>query len=116
MKIILNGENPQSWNAYYSGSHWSNRAEEAERVRLLVRSALPRDIPQFQKCHIKISVFFGDKRIHDVDNICAKFYIDALKAAGVMPDDNYKYVPMLTVFCAHDKGKQRVEIEVIGYE
>jgi hypothetical protein len=40
MKIILNDEQPISWNSLYAGKHWTHRKREADRVHMLVRAAI----------------------------------------------------------------------------
>lgn len=109
--IILGGERPISWNKFYSGGHWSERAAEAERVHLLMRSAInPNIAAHVVPVHIHVIAYF-DKRPLDADNIAAKLYIDGLKS-WLIRDDTPECVRSVTTSSRIDKSFPRVEIHL----
>jgi Holliday junction resolvase RusA-like endonuclease len=109
MKIILNGENPPSLNDYL-GKHYRVRKAESDRIRWIIKEALPTDCPQFKACTILFSAYFK-KSGRDADNIICKYYIDALKGL-LFPDDNINVVRMVSMQGFMDKKNPRLEIEV----
>ena len=111
MKIVLEGEKPQSWNAYYAGKHWTERHAEVARVRALVLASLPLYVAMF-KCPVTITLtaFFKGRSL-DPDNICAKIYIDAL-CGRVLEDDTPSHVHSVTTASRVDRENPRIEIEI----
>jgi hypothetical protein len=114
MKIILKNERPMSWNKLYAGTHWTKRNAEAERVHSLIYLSLSRSqrVPFLEKVNIFITVYFKN-RPFDSDNIADKFYIDGLKHANVIQEDDLRYVGMTATRSEVDKNNPRVEIEII---
>lgn len=111
MKLVLPKDRPMSWNTLYSGSHWSHRKFEAERVHYLVREAIGYDPIMFKNpVDIAVSAYF-DTRPLDPDNISSKFYIDGMKGL-LISDDNYKFINSVTTRSKVDKDNPRVEIEI----
>lgn len=94
MVITLPNERPISWNAFYSGKHWTKRKAEKDRVHAAVLTALegmPTDGWPIRQCvGIEIIAYLKNRPM-DVDNICTKLYVDAIKGI-VIPDDNMQYV------------------------
>lgn len=61
---------------------------------------------------LTLTFFFDNLRRHDLDNAAAGV-MDALSAAGVIEDDNVKFVDRLRlIYGGHDKNNPRVEIEL----
>jgi hypothetical protein len=46
---------------------------------------------------VAITIISRRKRLLDSDNVCAKFAIDALRYAGVIPDDDSRFISSLTI-------------------
>lgn len=118
MKIVLKNERPISWNKFYSGMHWKDRKEEADRVHMLVWLELHGYQPETavnpkmfkKKVDIRIVVYFKN-RPQDPDNICSKLYIDGL-IGNVIENDTRQFVRRVTTQSEIDKDNPRVEIEL----
>ena len=115
VKLVLPGEKPKSWNAYWSGVHWTKRKKERDRVHWLVRSMIDPntahifDVP----VHIHINAFFENKRLQlDAGNIANKAYIDALEG-WYIESDKPEFVRFVTTGSFIDKESPRLEIEII---
>lgn len=109
INIVLVGERPMSWNKYYSGMHWTKRAEETQRVHYLVLSQL-KSVQLFTK-PVNISIIGYFKGVpQDCDNICAKVYIDALKGK-IIKDDSPDFVESVTTKSKKDKD-YKLEINI----
>lgn len=113
MKIILKNERPMSWNKFYSGMHWTERNEEAQRVHALVKYSLKPEQRKLiiGKVDIYITAYFAN-RPYDSSNICAKLYEDGLKGI-VLINDTHKHVGYVATKSAVDKDNPRVEIELV---
>jgi len=61
------------------------------------------------KVSIKIDLYFGDKRIRDIDNY-HKLTLDALTETGVWEDDSQAYEMIVTK--GYDKENPRVELVI----
>ncbi len=70
--------------------------------------------------HIKYTVYKGDKRSADLDNLTTvhiKFFQDALVEIGAIKEDNVNVIQKTTcLFGGYDKGNGRVEIEIYRME
>ncbi len=109
--LILDGERPISWNQYYSGKHWSKRKAEADRVHMLVRSAIDPDCQIFNcPVDLEIRAYFKSKP-QDASNICAKVYEDGL-IGWLLEDDSPEFVRSMTTVSLVDRKQPRVEIEI----
>lgn len=68
--------------------HWRTlqgvKNKMREKYRLLILEQSPRPMKQF-----RVHVRFNSKI--DTDNVTLKFFLDALKDAGVIEDDNKKF-------------------------
>jgi hypothetical protein len=75
--------------------------------------------PTYNKIACIYTIYPKDKRPFDIGNVCCvhqKFFEDALVEYGKLPDDNYKYLPLVIYkFGEIDKDNPRVEVEVINY-
>lgn len=106
--IVLPDERPVSWNTLYSGRHWSWRSKEKTRVKELVREHLPKGATPYDvPVDIEVTVYF-DKRPLDSDNICDKFYIDAIKHALIHEDDRRFVRRVITESCVDKKNPRTV--------
>ena len=98
--ITLPGERPTSWNKFYSGSHWTKRKAAKDQAALTVRQALPPQVingegwPARGPVRITVTAYMTG-RLYDVDNVCTKLYIDALKG-WVIKDDGPDLVTAVT--------------------
>ena len=115
LSIVLDEAIPVSWNALYAQGHWARRSEMVDAVRIQVMAAL-HALPTYpdtflRPVHVTIRSYKKARAI-DADNVAAKLYIDALKACGVLVDDDPRYVDSVTTVSRVDKAKPRVEIDV----
>ena len=112
MKIVLDGERPQSLNKIYSGVHWTKRKAEADRVHTLVRAALPLVYKPFDvPVRIVVTAYFKNRPL-DASNIFAKVYEDGL-VGHLLVDDSPQYVTEIATRSRVDRKNPRVEIEII---
>lgn len=111
MKIIIDREKPLSWNKYWSGMHFMERKEEADRVHTLVKYSIVNKIMFIKPVDIIFTVYFA-KRMYDCDNIACKPYIDGLKGI-IIQDDTPRYVKSVKTISLKDKENPRVEIEIL---
>lgn len=110
-----------SGNADHAGRHWSARAEQAGTERHQGKIAALQQTEAWQRpfpvlAEVVCTVYFDNKRLRDADNIQIKSFIDGLVDAGVLVDDNWKYVRSSKKVWAYDKHRPRVEIEVRPWE
>ncbi len=75
-------------------------------LREKFKKVYPTHEPFSNNCSMIIRVYFGDKRKHDVDNVC-KAILDSFNGL-VYEDDNQ--IQKLTLEKFYDKGKARTEI------
>lgn len=112
MLIIIPNERPMSLNKFYSGKHWSVRADEAQRVHDLVVAHLPRKYEMYkEKVDIFIMAYFKN-RPFDSDNIISKLYIDGLKGR-VIEDDKHSLVGFVASRSEVDAKNPRLEILIV---
>lgn len=75
--------------------------------------------PTYDRSACIYTVYPKDKRPFDIGNVCCihqKFFEDALVEYGKLPDDNYKYLPLVIYkFGEVDKDAPRVEVELVDY-
>ena len=113
--LVLDGEQPVSWNDFYSGVHWSKRKDIARRCHALVRAALDPDDPPFTKIvKITMTAYYApnrNRRAVDASNITAKLYEDGLVGWWLV-SDSPKYVESMTTVSKIDKQRPRLVIEV----
>jgi len=117
LTITLPGERPTSWNKFYAGSHWTKRKAAKDQAALTVRQALPPQVingegwPASAPVRITVTAYMTGQLL-DVDNVCTKLYIDALKG-WVINDDGPAHVTAVTpVVRRADKGHARVELVI----
>lgn len=116
LTLVLEGERPISWNKFWAMRHWSTRSREKQRVQNLVRAALPHRVldgegwPLREPAAIVITAFM-EKRLIDVDNLCTKVYVDALKG-WVIEDDDPRHVVSVIPRVVQDRAWPRMEIKV----
>ena len=76
-------------------------------------------LPKYERVELIITWYEPDRR-RDPDNIMAgqKFILDALVQAGVIPNDNQRYIAGITHRFEIDPVRPRVEVEIaeVGHE
>lgn len=105
---------------YAARSHWSSAAkakrDEQERVIWAMRQAGVRPV----EGPVEIGFNFIEKkgRLRDPDNIAGgafKVVLDAMKEAGIIPDDNPRIVRNLFCRFAYNAPNPHVEVEIMDY-
>lgn len=110
LKIVLDGERPKSWNAWYAGSHWRIRKQEADRVHMLVIAALGGRPSRITKpVEVELIAYFKGRQL-DCDNLPIKLYIDGMVRAGLLANDTPRYLVGTTTRSRIDKHRPRVEL------
>lgn len=68
------------------------------------------------RCKVTMEFYFKDKRRHDPDNYacCAKFILDGMVKAGILTDDNFEVIEMLSVKQGGISKKPYLLIEIEG--
>ena len=102
---------------YYKNKHWNKGNDMKQRVQ--------RDIEPYLK---KLGVFNNGIKVEftwiepnkkrDLDGICfaKKFILDAMVNAGVIPNDNQRYIKGFRDNFGYEKGKPKVIVEVLEDE
>lgn len=61
-------------------------------------------------CEVTYITYFGDKRVHDVDNITPKFIFDGLVEGGFLVADDIDHIKSLTTLGDRDRDNPRIEL------
>ena len=66
------------------------------------------------RCEIKFTLLFSDKRRRDLDNYAAtiKMVLDGLVAAEILPDDNYKHVQRIIIEHRQIEGNEGIQVDI----
>lgn len=112
--VITIHTTPESANKKHAGQHWSKRKEQAETERMLAKAAALEVCTETytMPVHIIATVYYPDKRLRDIDNADLKSFIDGFVDAGLLVDDNYKYVKAVTKIWAYDKENPRIKFVI----
>jgi len=110
MKLIIKTI-PPSIN-YYIGrdNRWQSRQDKKAYHKAIVMSTIGTN-PKYDRCRIKVTYYFKDKRRHDPSNY-DKFLLDGLVEANIIKDDNYDVIEEFTTLGRYDKDNPRVEVEI----
>lgn len=110
MKIIINAL-PPTINKYIGRTNiWEYQADK-KKIHNLIRLSTIGLNPRYEKCKMKITYYFKDKRRHDPSNY-DKMLLDGLVEANIIKDDNYNVIQEFTTIGKYDKENPRVEIEL----
>lgn len=110
MKITINAI-PPTINKYIGRSNiWQYQQDKKAYHKAIVMSTIGIN-PKYDKCRIKVTYYFKDKRRHDPSNY-DKFLLDGLVEANIIKDDNYSVIEEFTTIGKYDKDNPRVEVEI----
>lgn len=102
-----------SLNANYAGRHWTARRSEANDIHTIViaecRKQRIQPATEFP-LDVIMTARFKDNRLRDAGNCSSKEIIDGLVIAGILPDDNLKYIRSVKAIGINKAGKDEVEI------
>lgn len=113
MKITIPNHKAISWNKLTGRMHWTKRAKLVKEIHELVwMGAMVRSERWVKKKKVDILIigYFKDKRRHDSDNINSKLYIDGLKVARLIKDDDTRYVGKVTTEAKIGQKEDKVVI------
>ena len=113
MKITILNHKAISWNKFMSRMHWATRAKLVKEIHELVwigAMAKSEKYLKNKKVNILVIGYFKDKRRHDSDNVCDKVYVDGLKVAGIIKDDDTRYVGKVTTEAKIGQKEDKVVI------
>lgn len=94
MRIVTHANGDQTIGTAkvsHSGRHKSTKPKRTVRRRSLATNA-----DQKFDCRVDIECVSYRTRLVDPDNLCAKFFVDSIKEAGIIEDDSAKYVASVT--------------------
>lgn len=110
MKILINTL-PPTINKYIGRSNiWQYQEDKKAYHKAVVMSTIGIN-PKYDKCKIKVTYYFKDKRRHDPSNY-DKMLLDGLVEANIIKDDNYDVIEEFTTIGKYDKDNPRVEVEI----
>ena len=119
MKFVIKGRLP-SLNEYikecrgnkYSANLMKKRVEKA--IIFAIREANLQKVINNHPIRLSV-VWYEENRKRDIDNICfaVKFIQDALVSAGILENDNQKWIVGLSHEVFIDKDNPRIEVELI---
>jgi len=91
--------------------HWAQRSEASKAFKEAVFYLAPKDV-RFEKARLDLTFVFKDKRRRDEDNLRSRFKPgqDALVIAGLIPDDNRRYLVMGDIEVEVDKTRAPLTI------
>lgn len=111
MKIVI-PKIPPTINKYIGRSNIWEYQKDKKQYHELVRLLTVGFSPKYEKCKIRVTYYFKDKRRHDPSNY-DKFLLDGLVEANIIKDDNYEVIEEFTTIGEYDKDKPRVEVQII---
>lgn len=110
MKIIINTL-PPTINKYIGRTNiWQYQADK-KKIHEAIKMQTIGINPRYEKCKMKITYYFKDRRRHDPSNY-DKMLLDGLVEANIITDDNYDVIQEFTTIGKYDKIKPRVEIDI----
>lgn len=110
MKIII-PKIPPTINKYIGRSNiWEYQKDKKEYHKIVKLSTIGIN-PKYDKCKIKVTYYFKDKRRHDPSNY-DKFLLDGLVESNIIKDDNYDVIEEYITIGEYDKDNPRVEVDI----
>lgn len=90
---------PMNLNTYRNAHYFQLNKEKSEWEHVVAVAVNQQGIKPVDRCRIEMEFYFKDKRRHDPDNYacCAKFILDGLVKASILPDDNFDVIESLAV-------------------
>lgn len=106
---------PVSWNTIAAKNRWAYMSIKDEWLRAsnwAIKQAKLRPVTQFP-IEIHIEASWKGKRSHDLDNIYMKATIDALKKAGIIPDDSLAYVQKICITGQSNQPHDQLKVTLL---
>lgn len=102
-----------SWNKIYSQGHWTTRKKLADQIHEYIWAYAPNVDKISGKVDISITAHYKHKRRHDSDNVASKLYIDGLVKAGILEDDDTRYIGKVTTEAIIGAKEDKVIINIL---
>ncbi|GCL71776.1 hypothetical protein PN4B1_16810 [Paenibacillus naphthalenovorans] len=118
MQTIRVNEFPPTLNEL-NNMHFMKRAKLKEKWENIVSKAcMEYGVMPIQKASITLEFWFPDKRRRDPDNysFSAKFLLDGLVKAGVLPDDSFNEITELRIIKGGVSKPQHILIHLHEWE
>lgn len=104
MILKLDNHKAISLNQFYMMGHWAKRKKIADEVHSEIFWACrEQKVKPIDKYPIRLEFKVGMKKMKDLDNVAIKLYIDGLRLAGILKDDNPHYI--YSIHLEHYLGK-----------
>jgi len=117
--LVIPRKPPPTYNRL-NKMHWAKRRDLKTTWEWEVLDAAARaGRPTFQRARIQIVLYYGLARRRDPDNLlggAAKFLLDGLRLAKVIPDDDLTTIELPEVQVEIDRKNPRVEIEITSLD
>jgi hypothetical protein len=101
---------PPSLNVW-SRWHWAKRDRYLKQLTrdlgLIVKTYR---LPRFEEATVQVVYYFPDARHRDKDNYGGKFFLDALRYAGILKDDNADLISLPEPNFQVDRQRPRTEL------
>lgn len=102
---------PPTINKYIGRTNIFEYQKDKKKCHEVVRLCTIGKNPMYEKCKIRITYYFKDKRRHDPSNY-DKMLLDGLVEAKIIKDDNYDVIQEFTTIGKYDKENPRTEIDI----
>lgn len=105
---------PPSNNRYIGRSNrWEYQNDKKFWAKLVYTFCTPKPKEPLEKCIVRITYYFPDRRRRDPDNYSGKMILDGLVLAGILKDDCFGKIDLVLLGLV-DRRRPRTEIEIIG--
>lgn len=106
---------PVSGNKFWR-KHWRDRQDMIGEWGLLVANAIQHSgQAQFNRFKVDATIYFKDNRVRDIPNFMTtvdKLILDHLTHQKIIPDDDSRHMPEITLRFALDRHNPRTEIVI----
>lgn len=105
---------PMNLNTYRNAHYHLLNKEKLIWEKAVALAIREQGIRPLSRCKVTMEFFFKDKRRHDPDNYscCAKFILDGMVKAGILSDDNFEVIEMLSVMQGGISKKPYINIVI----
>ena len=110
-----NWNKPQrkQWGDSAGGVAAGPKFERAVQADTLGSPQLEEEDSSVRPGRYRVEVISHRKRLIDTDNLCPKFHIDALRYAGLIPDDSPEHIELVVRQVRSKENKTEIVIEPI---
>lgn len=102
---------PPTINKYIGRANIWEYQKDKKKIHEAIRLAAIGKKYDIEKCKMKITYYFKDRRRHDPSNY-DKMLLDGLVEANIIVDDNYNVITEFTTKSGYDKTNPRTIIEI----